>query len=471
MRLRGNGPGIVLLVLTALLLGAIVGPEPARGATKPNVILIVTDDMRWDEMAYMPTVQQQIVGKGVNFTNAMVVNSWCCPSRVTILTGKPSHATGVYTNSYPNGGYYSFRPPKDSSTLAVWLRNAGYRTGLFGKYLNGYTSTSIPPGWNRWVAFNSSSTASSGGAYYNYRLNRDGVNRSYGSTASEYSTDVLASDALQFIRSTPSDQPFFLMFTPFALHGTPIQAPRHRGRYSRLTFPRPPSWYEPDVSDKPAWVRGLSPTAPSWLDGNRRYSLETLLAVDEAISSMISELSSAGRLANTMIIFMSDNGHNRGEHRWFGKETAYEEAVRIPLAIRFDAAGTAQRTDPRLVLNMDIAQTVSEAAGVNAPGAEGASLLPLVYGNAPQTWRSEFLIEHLNPGGTDPVPTYCAVRTETHKYVQYKTGEEELYDLRSDPYELVNRAGDPASGPVLQALRPRLVQLCQPPPAGFTPAG
>ncbi|MBI3649118.1 MAG: DUF4976 domain-containing protein, partial [Actinobacteria bacterium] len=164
-------------------------------------------------------------------------------------------------------------------------------------------------------------------------------------------------------------------------------------------------------------------------------------------------------------IFTSDNGILLGEHRWIKKEVPYEESIRVPMIVRFDALGGPRGvTDQHFALNADIAPTVAAAAGVAAPGAEGMSLLPLVSGKDPP-WRTDFLVEHME--GTNPVPTYCAVRSETAMFVRYSTGEEELYDLSSDPYELTNLVGDPARTAELRAMRLRLAELCNPPPPGL----
>jgi N-acetylglucosamine-6-sulfatase len=170
-----------------------------------------------------------------------------------------------------------------------------------------------------------------------------------------------------------------------------------------------------------------------------------------------------------MLVFMSDNGILLGEHHWFGKKVPYEESIRVPMIVRYDpvTGGTAS-TDPHLVLNVDLAPTFAGAADVSAPGVEGKSLLPLLDGSA-TSWRSDFLIEHRDPTNHVEVPTYCGVRTEHDVYVEYSTGEEELYDLDADPYELQNLAGDASEAALQASLHQRMLELCSPPPPGFTP--
>lgn len=448
---------------------ASVSPAASSEAAKPNIVLILTDDQRYDDAGVMTTVQTELAAKGVKFNSGMVVNPWCCPSRASILTGKYSHGTDVYRNFSPHGGFGSFKSPKDQSTIATWLKAAGYRTGLIGKYLNGYNSTYKPPGWDEWIAF-CCDTANEGGAYYNYSLIRGGAKRTYGSAPADYSTDVLSSDAQAFIRATPAGQPLFLYFSPFAPHGDPVPAERHKTALSGYQFFHPPSWNEADVSDKPAYIRALPLNSPQKLQGydaSRRKALRTLLAVDEAVKGILDTLDQTGRLSNTMVVFMSDNGLSRAEHRWTKKQAPYEEDIRVPLVVRYDPLTASPRVDDtHLALNIDLAPTFAAVAGVSAPGADGNSLIPLLTSSS-APWRSDFLVEHLKGGGGDSVPSYCAVRSGTHTYVQYQTGEEELYDLVADPYQLQNRSADPAFASVKASLRVRAKTLCQPTPPGF----
>jgi arylsulfatase A-like enzyme len=282
-----------------------------------------------------------------------------------------------------------------------------------------------------------------------------------------HSTEVLAEEAVRFIHAT--DGPLFLVFAPASPHAPAIPLARHATAFPDLQPARPPSFDEPDVSDKPAWVRVLPPLEPSEVaevDELRRMELRSLLGVDEAVDRILDALGAEQRLSNTLVVYTSDNGLLHGEHRWTKKEAPYEEAIRVPLLLRWDAAGwqAGSRLARALALNIDLAPTIAEAAGAPHPPTEGTSLLPLLADpGAP--WRSDFLIEHLE--GTNPVPTYCAVRSTRWKLVRYATGEEELYDLAADPYELRSLATDPGHSAVLRALRIRLRELCVPPPPGY----
>jgi arylsulfatase A-like enzyme len=451
----------VLLPVHHTRVWPIHGPTGSRTSPVTNngqsIVLILTDDQRWDTLWAMPTVRRELVARGINFTNAFLVNSLCCPSRATILTGQYSHTTGIYSDVGPHGGFFAFR---DRSTIATWLRAAGYHTGLFGKYLNMYRGKYIPPGWERWFAYQQPPR------YFNYLVNDQGSIRRFGSRPADYSTDVMADRAVSFIRSTQG--PLFVYFAPFAPHTPARPPPRYARAFSHLRPFRPPNYNEADVSDKPAYVRALhrfTPGQKSNIDSTRRRQYQCLLAVDDAVKHILNALRDTNRLGTALIVFMTDNGLTWGEHRFMvTKQVPYEESIRTPFVVRDDQLIQA-RTDTHLVLNLDIAPTFAAVAGVPAPGAEGLSLLPLLAD--PSTpWRPDFLVEHLGPTG---IPTYCAVRTSRYIYVYYSTRERELYDLRRDPYELQNRARDRRYASILAALRIRLRELCQPPPPGYRP--
>jgi arylsulfatase A-like enzyme len=453
----------VLVALVAALVAA-GGPSPiaSGGVGPPNIVLILTDDQRWDTLWAMPYVQDLLVAHGVSFTSSFVVNPLCCPARASILTGRYSHSTGVYSNKT---GFSDF---DDASTVATWLEGAGYRTGLVGKYLNGYDqvdATYVPPGWDRWVAFTSQTGQ---GMYYDYDVSVDGVNTHYGSDPGDYSTDVLASYATDFIDTTPAGTPLFLYFSVKAPHFPAVPGPNHQTEFSDLPPWRPPSWNEPDVSDKPGWVQALPPLSThdiDVIDGRRVDQYRTLLSVDDAVAGIVDALTAAGRMSNTMLVFASDNGWLWGEHRWDGKKVPWEESIRVPLVVRYDPMTPTPRLENRMALNIDLAPTFAALAGVPAPGAVGRSLLPVLPGGQ-VAWRSDFLVENsVNSGGEDEVPTYCAVRNKTYLYVRYlATGEEELYPIKADPYELDNKALDPGYASALAQLRLRSQKLCRPLP-------
>jgi arylsulfatase A-like enzyme len=445
-------------------IGPLAPPVPFtaaahRPADPPSVLLVLTDDQRSDALGHMPIVRRELIDHGVRFTSGFVSNSLCCPSRSSILTGDYSHTTRVYRQIPPYGRFDWF---DDRSTVATWLHRAGYTTGLFGKYLDGYQHAAlegyVPPGWDRWVAFLHS-------AYYDYRLSIDGTVHDYGESPGDYSTSVLTRTATSFIRQTPG--PIFVEFTPTAPHAPAVPAPGDEHAFDGLAPWRPPSFDEADVADKPGYVRALPRLTQSEVaqeDAFRRDQYDTLRSADRSVGALLDALRATGRLSNTLVIFTSDNGLAWGEHRWTKKEVPYEESIRVPFVVRYDPAIAAPRTDPHLVLNIDIAPTIADATGAGRPHDDGRSLLPLLRStHAP--WRRDFLLEHME--GTNHVPTYCGVRDERYVEVRYATGEQELYDLRRDPYELANRAGDPGAVAVRDRLRHRLDELCDPPPPGL----
>ena len=460
-----------MVQLTAVLIlgqssSRLVTPARAVDApVKPSIVLFVIDDGRWDMLWAMPTVQRRLVDHGIEFENGFVSNPLCCPSRASILSGVYSHLNGVYTNTArgPYGGFAAF---DDRSTLATWLQDEDYRTGLFGKYLNGYGRDEyVPPGWDRWFA-----TFDNGG-FYDYRAVSDGTALRYGSDRSDYGTEVLARKTVSFINGTEPSTPLFTYFAPHAPHEPATAAPGDGRTFANLPRWRPDSYNERDVSDKPSYIRD----APRFdaaerreIDRFRRDQYQSLLAVDRAVGDIVQALEETDRLSNTLIVFMADNGMSWGEHRWRKKAVPYEESIRVPFVIRFDPAIETPRTDEHLVVNVDLAPTFVQLAGSPVTGFEGRSLVPL-FGSTDVAWRTDFLLEHMTKSdGDHGVPTYCGVRTERYKYVRYSTGEQELYDLQRDPLELTNSVRREGYSDVLRSLRERLRQLCRPAPPGFS---
>jgi N-acetylglucosamine-6-sulfatase len=392
------------------------------------------DDLNFATVQQMPELRSSVIEEGASFQNTFISYPLCCPSRATILTGLYAHNHDVRGNAPPDGGFQKFRSEGyEESTIAVRLQQSGYETGLFGEYLNYYLDedpTHVPPGWDEWHARGDI-------AYYEYELNENGEIVSYGNDTEDYFTDVLTRKATDFVRRVTADsQPFFLYLAPAAPHEPAIPATRHQGAFADEEAPRSPSFDEEDVSDKPSWIReidSLSDEQISEIDDRYRNWLATMLAVDEMVASLVQELRVAGELDNTFIFFTSDNGYHQGEHLIdYGKNTPYEESARVPLFVRGPGVPAGSKVE-RLALNTDFAPTFADLAGIEF-SADGRSLAPLLRGED-HAWRSAVLLEGFpdeNP------PSYGAVRTETHKYVEYDNGETELYDLEADPYELEN---------------------------------
>jgi N-acetylglucosamine-6-sulfatase len=456
--------GTLLLFALLVLVGWLSAPAHAQVNQRPNIVLVVTDDQRWDTLRFMPTVSDELVGKGVRFMNAFAVNPLCCPSRASILTGAYSHTNGVWSNS----GRYGGLAFDDRSTLATWLDKAGYQTMLVGKYIHSYSPsnfpfTYVPPGWDRWLAFFGSP------GYFGYRLTDGTQVRSFGPApaAANYSTDVLAAEASAFIRSARA--PFFLYFAPFAPHQlgrlTVEPAPRHVDAFAGTPYTPPASVNEVDVSDKPRFIRRRGTYAVEELTELREEQLEALLAVDDAVADFLDALRDTGKLRRTLFLFTSDNGYSWGEHRWSGKRLAYEESIRVPLVARWNELGLSARRLDGIALNIDLAPTITAAAGVTVRRRDGRSLLPLLEGG-PVRWRSRFLLEYRDPPF---FPSYCGTRSRRWKYVQYRTGAEELYHLAGDPYELDNLAARPAYRNRIMDGRARVRRSACRPPGPFEP--
>ncbi len=456
---------ICIAALVALL-GATTLLEESVSAARPNIVIVLTDDQRADATDHMETVHDRLARYGVTFENAFVSNSLCCPSRTTLLTGRYSHGTGVWSNRRPFGGWATFRKlGAERRTIAVALRAAGYRTSFVGKYLNGYVGKTIPPGWDEWRSF------SYGWGYFGYTLNLNGKLMRYGRSPKDYSTDVLARLASDFIRrSATSSRPFLLFFAPAAPHSPATPAPRHAHIHLGLEPFWSPSFGE-DISDKPRYMQRSPQDFTQSGQDFRVHQYRSLLAVDEAVDRLLNALRDTGKLHNTVVVFTSDNGVEWGEHGFPAarKSVPHEASIRVPLVVRYDPLTRSRRTDRHLVTNLDIAPTLASLAGIRF-GAQGLSLAPLLKGRPNAAWRKQFLVE--NMGGETAaagIPTYCGVRTERFLYALYATGEHELYDLDADPYQLANLAGDRSSRPARRLLLRRVRRLCYPLPPGFHP--
>jgi arylsulfatase A-like enzyme len=414
--------------------------EAGSPADSPNIVFVLTDDLDYTSAQQMPQIGSLVRDEGASFENAFVSFPVCCPSRATILTGLYAHNSGVKGNSPPSGGFQKFRNDgTEENTVASSLQEGGYRTAFFGKYLNGYgrgDRTYVPPGWDEWYG------KLDGQKLYDYSINENGEEVSYGSEEGDFFTDVLSGQASDFIRrAAPEDRPFFAYVAPTAPHTPATPAERHEGTFSEDEVLQPPSFDEEDVSDKPSWVRNMdriSNKQASQIEKRHQKRLNSMLAVDEMTASLVQELEDAGELDNTFIVFTSDNGFHGGEHRIKGgKRTPYEESARVPLFVRGPGVPAGSKVE-ELALNTDFAPTFAALAGVDFP-ADGRSLVPLLGGeDAP--WRTSILLEAFTNeearGEQASLPNYQVVRTETHKYVEYENGEAELYDLANDPYEL-----------------------------------
>jgi N-acetylglucosamine-6-sulfatase len=449
-------------------------PATPRIGGRPNVILINTDDLDTRGVDAMPNVQALLAAQGARCRRNFVTTPLCAPSRASLFRGQYAHNHGVLTNTGDTGGFPAFHQlDLESSTIATWLHDAGYRTGLFGKYLNRYPKGArkswVPPGWDAWAAL-----LDSGANFYtDFALNEDGKAVTYSADNGDYLTDVLSGKAVAFVRaSAATDSPFFAYIAPYAPHSPSTPAPQYAGAFAEARAPRVPSFNEADVSDKPPWLRDhplLTPDQIDKIDERERQRLRSLLSVDDMVARLVAALTETGQFDQTYVLFTSDNGFHLGEHRLpLGKQTAYDESIGVPLIVRGPGI-PAESVVEGITLNIDLAPTIAEWCGVTAPGfVDGLSLTSLLSGSSIPDWRHVALIEEFAPpkksatpvagtpteeedeGGEEESntispaepPGYRALRGDDLLYVEYSDGQRELYDLAKDPFELTNIVDD-----------------------------
>jgi len=366
------------------------------------VLFVLTDDMRLDDLQYMPQVRQLVGDEGATFDNEFDNVTLCCPARTSILRGQYSHNTGVLTNGGTTGGFETAHAIKvEDATVATAMHNAGYVTGLFGKYLNGYPNTVapsyVPPGWDTW------SSSSKGNAYgeFNYTLNQNGTQVHYGDKPEDYGTDVYTRQTTDFIdHSHDAGKPFFAYLAVYAPHQPATPAPQDADSFPGLQATRDASYDEADVSDKPQYIQDLSPVgrqAQAKVDALARRRAQSLQAVDRDVAGLVAHLRGIGVLDNTYIIFTSDNGFHLGQHRMpAGKQTAYETDIHLPLLVRGPGV-TAGDHVQAITGNVDLAPTIAELGGAKlADSPDGRSLVAFLHGRAPDAadWRQAYLLEH-----------------------------------------------------------------------------
>jgi len=456
----------VLIVGACILLGLRASPGTARAEdARPNVVVILTDDMsRWD-LAHMPNVQQLLQAQGVTYPDYVTPNPLCAPSRAALLTGLASPHSNVWANNGIHGGYTAFTPFLDDD-LPVWLHQAGYETSIDGKFENGFVSTDpVPAGWDDshillLADTKSGDGESSKGGYFNYATMDDGAVDQHKAAEADYSTTVLGGDAVSFIQQADPDRPVFVYFTPHAPHLPVTPAPQyvHAAACKRLKSPRTPDYYQIG-SDAPSWEQLLAPPMPGHEDGLMVKRCETLLSVDDEVGAIVQTLRDTGRLADTLIVFTSDNGYSLGQHDWEGKLTPYPESDTLPLVVRWDARPflAAGSSSSQLVETMDLPVAIADAAGAATPASDGEDFL---FGPP----RTSAPIEHALQK-EKVVPDYCGIIEDGMRYALYQDGSQDLYDLTADPYELDNLAN---SEPYTAAqLRTDALTACTPRPPGW----
>jgi len=463
-----------LLTLFAVALASCGGgsgsPTLALGASPPDIVLVVTDDAHLEHLRFFRATRDAVLNRGlaaVRFRRYYASTPLCSPSRAGILTGRTSRHTGIRFNmevppGTPNGGATAFRQlGLESSTIATWLRAAGYRTCLVGKYLNNYDKVvpagSVPEGWDFWRGRMRSH-------FFDYSVSIDGVPTDFGSAEADYSTDVFRGFALDAIRSTPAGTPLFLYLAFDAPHLPAPPAPRHAALFPGLAAPDTPNHPERNRNDKPAWLANRVFTAVEEANADRGHAdgARCMVAVDEAVAAIVAEMEAAGRLDRALFLVVNDNGWCAGSHGWPEKRVAYEESARVfAFAASKDPTLIARTHGVDAVVgNVDVAPTLAEIAGAVVPNPiDGVSFASLLRDPGAPDVRPDLLLECGTEDVMIELPSYCGLVNATRKYVEYANGERELYDLAGDPWELRNLANLPERAAEVAALSARLAEL------------
>jgi N-acetylglucosamine-6-sulfatase len=445
---------------------------PVATNSRPNIVFILIDDLRWDELGiaghpYIKTPSIDRIGKeGAMFRNAFMTTPLCSPSRASFLTGQYAHKHGIIDNVDRSVASHRLM------TFPLLLQQSGYETAFIGKWHMG-NDDSPRAGFDRWVSFKGQ------GTYLNPEFNEDGAS----TKRTGYITDLLTGYAVEFIKRQ-HQKPFLIYLAHKAIHPEVMQhgdgsvnladaelfipAERHRSLYEGARIPRRPN-YKRAPDGKPSLQRrigDLPPLGPA--TATRDESIlgrqRSLMAIEDGISQILGALKDSGQLDNTVVVFASDNGYFYGEHGLsVERRLAYEESIRMPLLVRYPKAVKPGTVRNEFALNIDLAPTVLELAGVTVPAnMQGHSLVPLLKGER-SSWRNSFLIEYYSDKVFPRMSQmgYKAVRNGRWKYIQYLElpGMDELYDLKTDPYELKNLVADPNSVKVLTELKKEMQRL------------
>ncbi len=435
-------------------------------AERPNIVFVLVDDMRWDQLSiaghpFMKTPNVDRIGQeGAVFTNAFVTTPLCSPSRASFLTGQYPHTHRIINNDRIGLSLISHK----LVTFPQLLRRAGYETGFVGKWHMGADDTRRP-GFDRWISFVGQ------GLFLDPVVNVDGIRKQY----TGYMTDLLNDWAVDFVEEK-RDKPFLLILSHKAVHRPYIPAPRHETLYAGEHRPEVAT-VPGDREGKPALHRELPPVDMRTIEGvapepsEPRYGrgedydsiyldhCRSLAAVDDGVGMLLEALEKQGQLDNTLFIFASDNGFTFGEHGEFNnKRVAYDESIRVPLLMRYPKRIAPGSVRDQLVLNLDLAPTLYDLAGVAAPvPVHGKSLWP-VLADEKAPLRDGFMAEYFLEKVTPRHGTWHAYRTAAWKYIQYPEleGMDELYDLKADPKEHHNLIDDGAYADQLAILQAAL---------------
>lgn len=426
--------------------GGGTGDGGGGGQSRPNILFIMTDDQRIDTMSVMPKTRGWLGDNGTTYTQGYVTTPSCCPSRATVLTGRYVHNNGVTSQTGPAADNRTF--------INKYLQDAGYFTGHAGKYLHYVPIGTVEPNWDRWTYFKT--------GYYNPEVNRDGVVRVENGS---YTSNVAFNAAVDYVEDFErrnDDKPWFLHITPTAPHRQGWDPPVPETRYANAPIPawnKEPSVTETNRSDKPPFINCCNIT-PENIKPTRDAQLRALMTVDDGVDRLMKALRDNGELANTLIIFTSDNGWLLSDHGAHEKFLPYKHSVRVPFIVRWDGKVARGATSDKFVSNVDVGPTVMKAAGINNLRApmDGIDIV-----NGPRRWRR--LTEYWQDNGSvRQIPDWASLTTANFQYNEYYEADSttvrfrEYYDLRNDPYQLTNLYldGNPANDPDAGWMHDRL---------------
>ena len=442
---------------------------------KPNFLFVLVDDQPYDAVGFSnrypflktPNIDK-LAKEGVNVKNFFVTQSICSPSRASFLTGTYPHIHGVnQNNKYVDPDWTNYAP------FSTHLQKSGYETAHIGKIHMAWKrgKEHIRPGFDYWFSFIGQ------GQYFNPKVNDNGKELQI----EGYMTDILTDKTVDWlVNKRDPNKPFSLNLWHKAVHEKHLPAPRHEDLFQDDPLPEPPfDTHKETFKGKPEWLRRktygfkwnendkIPEELPeiTWPINKHKYMqlLRSLIAVDESLGKVIKTLEEIGELENTVIIYSSDNGYFMGEHTFIDKRLAYENSMRVPMIIRYPKLISKSSVVDEQCLNIDIAPTILDLAGVNKPSyMQGESMLKLISGKKDKSWRKSMLFEYyVDDAWPYAGPNQVAVRTNEYKLIDnfLEDDIDELYDLKNDPGEMKNLINDSSYDLVEKELREESIKL------------